>query len=257
MRLDGKIALVTGSSSGTGRAIAVLFADEAADQVLCDLQAESRLPEEVPSTEEMVQARGRRTRFHRCDIASESDVHELLAAVGEVYGRLDILVNCVGIFQRNAIADVTLEEWNRVLTVNLTGYYLTTRAAIPLLLESSGPSIVNVSSIHGRTGTGAAATYSASKGGVENLTRQVAVDHGRRGIRCNAIASHHQDRHVKAVSSHSRTAAGVQDSNPPAAIGRALRRRLRGPLPGVLGILVCDRAQSGGRWRLDMLVAAP
>ena len=188
VRLDGRVALVTGSSSGIGRAIAVLFAKEGADLVICDLQPESRLPEEVPDTEDVVRVHGRRVSFHRCDVASENDVEVLFGAVKRIYGRLDILVNCAGIFIRNAIVDVSLEEWNRVVAVNLTGYYMTIRAAIPLLLQSGAPSIVNISSIHGRVGTGTAATYAASKGGVENLTRQVAVDYGSRGIRCNAVA---------------------------------------------------------------------
>ncbi|TMD90893.1 MAG: SDR family oxidoreductase [Chloroflexi bacterium] len=188
VRLDGRVALVTGSSSGIGRAIAVLFAKEGADLAICDLQPESRLPDEVPDTEDLVRVHGRRVSFHRCDVASENEVEGLFAAVERVYGRLDILVNCAGIFVRNSVVDVSLAEWNRVLAVNVTGYYLTIRAAIPLLLRSGAASIVNISSIHGRVGTGTAATYAASKGGVENLTRQVAVDYGGRGIRCNAVA---------------------------------------------------------------------
>jgi len=188
MRLDGQVALVSGSSSGIGRAIALLFAEEGADLVLCDLQPQSRLAEERPETEDLARERGRRVRFQVCDVAREDQVGELFARVADDFGRLDVLVNSAGIFLRRPIAEVPLEEWNHVLGVNLTGYYLMARAAIPLLLESPNASIVNVSSIHGRVGTGAAATYCATKGGVENLTRQIAVDYGRLGIRCNAIA---------------------------------------------------------------------
>lgn len=188
MRLDGRVALVTGGSSGIGRAIAILFAEEGADLVLCDLQAEPRLPDEAPTTALAVRALGRRASFHIVDVASEDQVGQLFQAVRAEHGRLDVLVNCAGIFLRNTLADVAIEEWRRVLDVNLTGYFLTIRAALPLLREASEPSIVNVSSIHGRLGTGTAATYCASKGGVENLTRQVAVDYARLGIRCNAVA---------------------------------------------------------------------
>jgi len=188
MRLEGRVALVSGSSSGIGRAIALLFAQEGADLVLCDLQPESRLAEERPATEELARANGHSVTFQRCDVAREEQVHELLAAVTTRFGRLDVLVNCAGIFLRRPIAEVPLDEWNQVLGTNLTGYYLMARAAIPLLLESKNASIVNISSIHGRLGTGTAATYCAAKGGVENLTRQIAVDYGRQGIRCNAIA---------------------------------------------------------------------
>ena len=188
MRLAGKVALVTGSSSGIGRAVAVLFAEEGADLVLCDLQPASRLPEESPTTEQVVNGLGMRARFLRADVASEEDVAQVFRAVHDEHGRLDVLVNCAGVFQRNAVADVSIDEWRRVLDVNLTGYFLTVRAAVPLMRRASEPSIVNVSSIHGRLGTGTAATYCASKGGVENLTRQVAVDCAPLGIRCNAVA---------------------------------------------------------------------
>ena len=188
MRLEGRVALVTGSSSGIGRAIAILFAEEGAELVLCDLQPESRSPEETPNTAAAVQALGRHGSFQRMDVANEAEVAEAFRVVSDKYDRLDVLVNCAGIFLRNAVVDVPLEEWRRVLDVNLTGYFLTIRAALPLLRKASDPSIVNISSIHGRLGTGTAATYCASKGGAENLTRQVAVDCARRGIRCNAVA---------------------------------------------------------------------
>jgi glucose 1-dehydrogenase len=188
VRLDGKVALVTGSSSGIGRAIAVLFAEEGADLVLCDLRPASRLPEETPTTEQVVRWLGRRACFRLADVANEEDVAEVFRVVRDEHGRLDVLVNCAGVFQRNSVVDVSIEEWRRLLDVNLTGYFLTIRAAVPLMRMASEPSIVNVSSIHGRLGTGSATTYCASKGGVENLTRQIAVDCAPLGIRCNAVA---------------------------------------------------------------------
>lgn len=187
-RLAGRKALVTGSSSGIGRAIAALFAEEGADVWLCDIQPESRLPEETPSTQELLERCGGRSGFKRADVSSEEDVRSLISSVASSFGGLDILVNSVGIFVRNPIGDLSLEEWQRVLAVNLLSYFLTIREALPLLQRSATASIVNISSIHGRLGTGSAASYCASKGGVENLTRQVAVDYSRHGIRCNAIA---------------------------------------------------------------------
>lgn len=188
MRLEGRLAVVTGSSSGIGRAIAVHFAAEGAQVVLCDVQADSRLDEETPSTDEVIRAAGGRAPFHRCDLAQEAEVLGLFGAVEEEHGRLDLLVNSAGVFRRNRLEDVPTDEWRDVLDLNLTGYFLTIRAAVPLLRRGTAPAIVNVSSIHGRIGTGTAASYCASKGGVENLTRQVAVEYGREGIRCNAIA---------------------------------------------------------------------
>lgn len=188
MRLHGKVALVTGSSSGIGRAIALLFAEEGADLVLCDLQVESRLSEETPPTDQAVRALGRRGHFVPCDVGREEAVDAAFDVAGREFGRVDVLVNCAGVFRRAEVERVSLEEWRQVLDVNLTGYFLTMRAAIPLMRESGGGSIVNVSSIHGIVGTGAAATYCASKGAVENLTRQVAVDCASMAIRCNAVA---------------------------------------------------------------------
>jgi glucose 1-dehydrogenase len=188
-RLRGRVALVTGSSSGIGRAIALLFAEEGCDLALCDLRRESRLAEEEsPTTDVAVQALGRGGRFVQCDVGREEAVAAAFDVVRQEFGRLDVLVNSAGVFRRAEVERVSLDEWRQVLDVNLTGCFLTIRAAIPLLEAAGGGSIVNVSSIHGIVGTGAAATYCASKGAVENLSRQVAVDHARLGIRCNTIA---------------------------------------------------------------------
>jgi NAD(P)-dependent dehydrogenase (short-subunit alcohol dehydrogenase family) len=188
MRLKGRHAMVTGSSSGIGRAVAVLFAEEGADLVLCDLRPDSRLPEETPTTAEAVRAAGRKVRFVQCDMSREDAVRAAIQVVERDFARLDVLINCAGVFVRNEIERVSLEEWRQVIDTNLTGYFLSIRSAVPLMKAAGRGSIVNVSSIHGIVGTGTGATYCASKGGIENLTRQVAVDYGRLGIRCNAIA---------------------------------------------------------------------
>lgn len=187
-RLADRVALITGSSSGIGRAIALLFAEHGAAVCLSDVQKASRLEDETPDTHKLIEAQGGRAIFVQADVSREAEVAAVVAQIRAEFGRLDLVVNCAGIFVRNEIADVSLDEWERVLGVNLTGYFLTIRAAIPLLQRSRFASIVNVSSIHGRLGTGGAATYCATKGAIENLTRQVAVDYSRRGIRCNAIA---------------------------------------------------------------------
>jgi glucose 1-dehydrogenase len=188
-RLKDRVAMVTGSSSGIGRAAAVLFAEEGADLVLCDVQPDSRLPQETPTTEEAARSAGsRRVRFVQCDMSREDAVKAAVKIVEREFGRLDVLINCAGEFLRIEIELVSLEEWRLVIDTNLTGYFLSIRSAIPLMKAAGRGSIVNVSSIHGIVGTRTAATYCASKGGIENLTRQVAVDYGPLGIRCNAIA---------------------------------------------------------------------
>jgi NAD(P)-dependent dehydrogenase (short-subunit alcohol dehydrogenase family) len=121
-------------------------------------------------------------------MSREDAVRAAIQVVERDFARLDVLINCAGVFVRNEIESVSLEEWRQVIDTNLTGYFLSIRSAVPLMKAAGRGSIVNVSSIHGIVGTGTGATYCASKGGIENLTRQVAVDYGRLGIRCNAIA---------------------------------------------------------------------
>lgn len=180
--------MVTGSSSGIGRAIALLFAAHGARLLLLDVQRDSRSPEERPATEELLAGREAGAIPVACDVSREEQVDAAFAIARERFGRVDVLVNCAGRFLRNPVIDVSPAEWRQIMDVNLTGCFLTIRRAIPLMLAAGGGAIVNISSIHGLVGTGAAATYSASKGGLTNLTRQVAVDYGSRGIRCNAIA---------------------------------------------------------------------
>jgi NAD(P)-dependent dehydrogenase (short-subunit alcohol dehydrogenase family) len=187
-KLEGRVAVVTGSSSGIGRAIARLFAAQGARLMLLDLQPNSRDEEEVGDVHDVIVAEGGEATYLRCDIRREDEVAAAFAEVNQRFHRLDILVNCAGVFVRSTVSEVSLADWQEVLNVNLTGYFLTTRIAVRLMLAAGGGTIVNISSIHGIVGTGAAAAYCSSKGGVENLTRQVALDYGPHGIRCNAVA---------------------------------------------------------------------
>jgi glucose 1-dehydrogenase len=188
MRLSNRVAVVTGASSGIGRATAIALAEDGARVVVADLQEESRDGEQ-PSTTEAIAQHGGETAFVRCDVSRSADVTALFAVARERFRGVDILVNNAGVFVRNALTDVSEDEWDRVLSVNLKGYYLTARLAIPIMLErGGGGAIVNVGSIHGLLGTGMAASYCASKGGVDNLTRQLAVDYAPRGIRVNSVA---------------------------------------------------------------------
>jgi NAD(P)-dependent dehydrogenase (short-subunit alcohol dehydrogenase family) len=186
-RLAGKVAVVTGTSSGIGRAVALLFAEHGAALALLDVRRDSRSADERPATDAALAASGAEAVYVACDVGREEDVDAAFEVARARFGRVHVLVNCAGVFLRNAVVDVSLEEWREVLDVNLTGCFLTCRRAIPLMPPGGG-AIVNVSSIHGLVGTGAAATYCASKGGVTNFTRQLAVDYAGRGIRCNAIA---------------------------------------------------------------------
>jgi NAD(P)-dependent dehydrogenase (short-subunit alcohol dehydrogenase family) len=185
-RLDGKTALITGASSGIGRAIATKFHDEGATLLLMDV------------TEQVVEG-GEPTHrilnvpFFQGDVSSEADVEEAVRRAAEPTGRLDILVNDAVFNIGGKLADTSLEDWNKTMAVNLTGVFLMCRAAIhqmqrQVIRNEVRGRIVNISSQHGMVASPEAAAYGASKAGVVYLTRQVAVDYAKENIVCNAVA---------------------------------------------------------------------
>jgi NAD(P)-dependent dehydrogenase (short-subunit alcohol dehydrogenase family) len=188
VRLAGDIALVSGASSGIGRAIAILFAAEGARLACVDLQEPSRLPEETPSTVEVIRQSDGEAVYLQADVRNAAQIDQAVDDTLERFGRIDILVNNAGIFVRNPVDKVSEEEWDKVLAVNLKAYFLFCRRVIPEMQRQGGGRIVNIGSIHGIRGTGTAATYCASKGGVENLTKQLAVECASSGIRVNSVA---------------------------------------------------------------------
>jgi NAD(P)-dependent dehydrogenase (short-subunit alcohol dehydrogenase family) len=185
-RLQGKTALITGASSGIGRAIAQRFASEGAKLLLMDI------------TEAVVEG-GEPTHrildvpFFQGDVSSETDVEEAVRRAAEPTGRLDIVVNDAVIRVGKKLTDTSLEEWNRVMAVNLTGVFLMCRAAVRRMLgqeirnEARGR-IVNISSQHGMIAAPEDVSYGTSKSAVVYLTRQIAIDYGRDSIICNAVA---------------------------------------------------------------------
>lgn len=181
MRLAGRVAVVTGAAGGIGAATAVAMAAEGARVVVADLRSGS-------STVEAAQAVGAEAFFVECDVADPGAVEAMVAAGVERFGSLDVLVNNAGISGGSGLAhELPVEVWSRALAVNLTGPFLCTRAAMPHLLASGRGRIVNIASTYGLIGAPHAAAYCASKGGLVNLTRQLAVDYSPQGIRVNAI----------------------------------------------------------------------
>jgi NAD(P)-dependent dehydrogenase (short-subunit alcohol dehydrogenase family) len=181
-RFDGRVALLTGAASGIGRATAVRLAAEGASVVAADV-SEVGLAE----TASLVEGAGGTITTLTGDVSEPTAVQSIVDAAVEAHGRIDVLGNVAGILRFNNLADTTLDEWNRVLAVNLTGTFLMCQTAMPHLLESGG-NIVNISSTAALAGQPWAAAYSASKGGIMALSFNLAVEFGRRGVRTNVIA---------------------------------------------------------------------
>jgi meso-butanediol dehydrogenase/(S,S)-butanediol dehydrogenase/diacetyl reductase len=180
-RFDGKVAFVTGAAAGIGRATALRLASEGASVYLVDIALEGL--EETASLCEKMEAE---VVFASCDISSEEDVKSNVQACIDRFGRLDTLCNIAGILLLDHFAKITPDQFRRVLEVNLVGTFMLTQAALPHLLESKG-SIVNTSSTSALAGMPYAAAYGTSKGGVSALTRTLAVEFGKQGLRCNAV----------------------------------------------------------------------
>jgi glucose 1-dehydrogenase len=185
MRLADKIALVTGSSQGIGRAIAVRFAQEGADVVI----NYNRSPGGAQDALREVEAAGRRGLIVHADLASTADARRLVATAVEHFGKLDILVNNAGIETHAPFWEVTEEDYDRVLNVNLKGVFFATQALVRHLLRAKRPGkIINISSVHEELPFPNFAAYCVSKGGLKMLTRNLAIELGQFGITINSIA---------------------------------------------------------------------
>jgi NAD(P)-dependent dehydrogenase (short-subunit alcohol dehydrogenase family) len=192
-RLAGKSIVVTGGSSGLGRAMALRFAAEGADVIVGDVREEPR--EGGLPTAELIARDGGRGAFVMADAASAADVDLLVQTAVERSGRLDVMVPNAILAGRHSrgLLETSEEDWDAILAVGLRGVFLACRSAVRQMLEQAPVGdargrIVAISSQHGMVGPPGHVAYAAAKGGVVNLTRQIAVDFGRRGIVCNAIA---------------------------------------------------------------------
>jgi NAD(P)-dependent dehydrogenase (short-subunit alcohol dehydrogenase family) len=183
MRFEQQVALVTGAASGIGRALVQRFVVEGAAVVAVDI-VEAPLQALVADLQEQ----GATIIGCTANVAFDTDVEAMLNTATSTYGRFDILCNNAGIVDLvMPAAEVPLELWERVLSVNLTGPFLACRRAIPLFLEQGGGTIVNTASEAGLRGGAAGTPYTVSKHGLIGLTRSIAFHYGERGIRCNAV----------------------------------------------------------------------
>ena len=182
MRLEGKVALISGGARGMGAAEAKMFAREGAKVVIGDV-----LEEEGRQTEAEINETGGECIFVPLDVTDESQWETAVSETVARFGRLDILVNNAGIGGRAKVEDTTLELWDRVMDINAKGVFLGTKAAIPQMRKSGGGSIINISSIWGMVGSGSSAAYHASKGAVRLFTKSTAIQYAKESIRANSI----------------------------------------------------------------------
>ncbi|MCE2458898.1 MAG: glucose 1-dehydrogenase [Dehalococcoidia bacterium] len=182
MRLEGKVALISGGARGQGAVEARLFASEGAKVVIGDILDDMGRQVEA----EIAEAGGDITYVH-LDVTSESDWEDAVRTAVDNYGKLDILVNNAGILIRANIEDTTEENWDRIMDINAKGVFLGTRAAIPAMRDAGGGSIINISSVAGLQGSPQSAAYSSTKGAVRILTKSTAIQYAKENIRCNSV----------------------------------------------------------------------
>ena len=174
--------MVTGAASGIGRGIALRLAEMGASVALLDID-EGRAADAATQ----IQKCGGEALVLRCDVRKVLDCQTATDAVVKKWGKIDILCNCAGIAVRKSVVDLSEEEWDRALDVTLKSVYLLSREVIPHMIRSGGGSIINIGSGWSLKGGPNAASYCAAKGGVVNLTRAMAIDHGKHNIRVNCV----------------------------------------------------------------------
>jgi NAD(P)-dependent dehydrogenase (short-subunit alcohol dehydrogenase family) len=182
MRLKEKAALITGAASGIGRATALLFGQEGAKVMCADVNGEGaeRIARQIADT-------GGEAASVQVDVAREAEVQRMVRDTVERWGRIDILYNNAGIGTGGPVTQVSEEEWDRLIDINLKGVFLGCKHAIPEMLKTGGGAIVNTASDAGLRGSAWLSTYCASKGGVVLLTKSLAVEWAQQGIRVNCV----------------------------------------------------------------------
>ncbi len=182
MRLENKVAFISGGARGMGAAEARLFSQEGCKVVIGDLRDE--LGRQV---EAEINELGGECLFVHLDVTDEQSWKDAVAATVERFGKLDILVNNAGIYRPERVENTTSENWDTTMSVNAKGVFLGTKAAIPELRKAGGGSIVNISSVAGLVGNHISSAYTASKGAVRLFTKSTAIQHAVDGIRCNSV----------------------------------------------------------------------
>jgi NAD(P)-dependent dehydrogenase (short-subunit alcohol dehydrogenase family) len=183
MRLKGKVAIVTGTSSGIGIGIAEVFAEEGA-RVACV----ARRKKEGEAVAQSLRDRGAEALFIPCDVSDGTQVDEMVQRTLDAFGRIDVLVNNAGVDIVRAFDELTVEDWDRVIGVDLRGTFLCTKACIGHFLARGSGNVVNITSVHTLASLPGAAPYDAAKWGMVGLTKSLAVEYAARGIRFNCLS---------------------------------------------------------------------
>jgi NAD(P)-dependent dehydrogenase (short-subunit alcohol dehydrogenase family) len=181
--LEGKVAVVTGGTSGIGLALSLGLADAGADVI-----ATARRQKQVEDTANEIEAHGRKTLRLASDVADRASLEKLLAAALDRFGKVDILVNCAGTIKRTPTLTMPEEEWTAIIDTNLTGTLRACQVFGKAMLERGYGRIVNISSLNAFVALSEVAAYAASKSGISSLTRSLAVEWSRKGVTVNAIA---------------------------------------------------------------------
>ncbi len=182
LSVEGKSAIVTGAASGIGRGIAIRLAEMEAFVAVLDIDEVNGR-----ATSDTITKQGGRAEFLHCDVCTVADCRHAVHAVIEKTSKIDILCNCAGIAIRKDVVELAEDEWNRALDVTLKSVYLMSHEVVPHMTRNGGGSIVNIGSGWSLKGGPRAASYCAAKGGVVNLTRAMALDHGKHNIRVNCV----------------------------------------------------------------------